>query len=111
VTKEAFPPFRKAAFLYTLVYYLVCLLVFNSSIQCDSAVFTIRQHVIVFLCGVCMVVVASAWALEELALRGKVDKFMKKGSRDVYYVRKKLQSSRHETRMEMGDVTQSTSTS
>ena len=74
VSTEAFPGLRRLAYAYTLVFYLVCLLVFNGT-SCTSAEFSIKQSVIVFLCSVCLIVMFLALLLEELAKRGKVDVF------------------------------------
>lgn len=75
---DAFPSVRLVAYGYTLSFYLICLLVFNSGSMCSSQAFAYKQNVIVFLCVICMVIVAAAWGLETLAKRGKIDRFIQR---------------------------------
>eukprot|EP00050_Salpingoeca_kvevrii_P008069 m.300459 g.300459 ORF g.300459 m.300459 type:complete len:359 (+) comp14462_c0_seq1:188-1264(+) len=76
VSREAFPSVRMFVFLYTIIYFLLCLITYNREICANSEDFIDRREVIVFLCVVSIIVMSFAWILEILAKAGKVDALM-----------------------------------
>jgi len=86
-------------FGYSVLYFLLCLLVYNRD-ACDSEEFADRKEIIVFLCVVSIVVMFMAFLLEILAIRGKVDSCLQKtSSPEALHLNKALGTLKNLARM------------